>query len=89
MKLLKSVTMAAAFVALLAAGITAGSLVGGTVSAVSAVPQDDSDCENDHCGRVDVNWWFDRDACLPNGDEETGCDATDEHGNCEDTGCQA
>ena len=74
----------------LACGLLAGSTLGGGLAydpAVAQPPGGDDDCENDHCGRVDVSWWFDRDACLPNGDEQTGCDAIDEHGNCRDTGC--
>ncbi len=89
MELLKPAAKAAVFVALLAAGIGAGSLVGGTVVAVSAIPQDDSNCESNHCGRINVKWWFDRNACLPNGDGEMSCNAIDEHGNCESLACQA
>lgn len=82
---------------LMAGGLVAGSALGSGFAYSPAVAQEGGGeggggdegggCENDHCGRVDVRWWFDRDACLPNGDEATGCDATDQHGNCDDTGC--
>jgi hypothetical protein len=78
---------------LMTGGLVAGSALGSGFAYSPAVAQEGEgdgegdSCENDHCGRVDVRWWFDRDACLPNGDEETACDATDEHGNCGDTGC--
>lgn len=91
-KLAKRAVRAAMVAVLLACGLTVGSALGGGFSYVPAVAQEreggeDGSCENNHCGRIDVRWWFDRDACLPNGDEQTACTAIDDHGNCEDNGC--
>ena len=88
--LTKRAARATMVVVLLACGLMVGSALGGGFSYATAAAQEgeDDNCENDHCGRIDVNFWFDRDACLPNGDEMTGCDAIDKHGNCGDTGCQ-
>lgn len=91
--LAKRVARAAIVAVLLASGLGVGGALGGGLVYVPVVAQEgeggggEGGCENDHCGRIDVNWWFDRDACLDNGDEETGCDATDQHGNCDDTDC--
>ena len=72
-------------VGLLALGVIVGGILGGSVSTVSAMPHVEPACEDDHCGRIHVRLWFDRDGCVPN-THHTACNALGKDA-CEDVPC--
>ena len=81
----ETLVKAAGVAGLLALGIIAGGILGGSVSTVSAMPHVEPDCEDDHCGRIHVRFWFDRDGCVPN-THHTACNAVGSNA-CEDVPC--
>lgn len=83
--LVSILTRAVGAVGLVALGTVAGGILGGSVSTVSAVPHVEPACEDDHCGRIHVRFWFDRDGCVPN-THHTACDAVGRNA-CEDVPC--